>query len=108
VERAEDFEWSSARAHTAAGDFGEMLDSEWWQPRWSAGEWRTILTERRESAEELRAIREATYSGRPFGSKQFVAGLEERLGRKLELRTGGRSKEELLLERNQMSLWTAK
>ena len=108
VERAEDFEWSSARAHTATADFGKMLDGEWWQERWSAAEWRAILTERMQSAEELRAIREATYSGRPFGSKQFVAGLEERLGRKLELHAGVRSKEGLPAEGNQMSLWTAK
>lgn len=42
------------------------------------------LADRTESAAELRAIREATYSGRPFGSKPFVLALEEKLGRKLE------------------------
>jgi putative transposase len=108
VERPEDFEWSSARAHTAGADFGEMLDAEWWQLQWSAAEWRAILTDRAEAAEELRAIREATYSGRPYGSKLFVAGLEERLGRKLELRMGRRSKQEQHGGENQMSLWTAK
>ena len=53
----------------------------------------TVLLERAESEQELRAIRQATYSGRPLGSKQFIAGLEEKLGRKLEARLGGRTKE---------------
>lgn len=108
VERAEDFEWSSARAHTAGADLGEMLDAEWWQLRWSASEWRAILADRAESDDLLRTIREATYSGRPFGSKQFVTALEERLGRKLDLRADRRSKQEPHAEDNQMSLWTAK
>jgi putative transposase len=108
VERAEDFEWSSAQAHAAAADFGEMLDGEWWQLRWSAAEWRTILRDRMESAQELRTIRQATYSGRPFGSKQFVAGLEQRLGRTLEPRARPRPKQQLEGEGNQMALWIVK
>jgi putative transposase len=106
VDRAEDFEWSSARAHSAQADFGEMLDRDWWQPRWSAAEWRAILENRMAGAKELRSIREATYTGRPFGSAQFVAGLEQSLGRRLDFGRTGRSRRTDANE-NQMAFWIA-
>ncbi len=43
VERAEDFEWSSARAHVGKAERGAMLEGDWWRLRWSALEWQAIL-----------------------------------------------------------------
>ena len=40
------------------------------------------------------AIRLATYSGRPYGSGDFVRALERELGRRLERRKGGRPRKE--------------
>ena len=60
VERAEDFEWSSAGAHRGRIGAGAMLDMEWWQGRWTAENWRGVLLERAESEQELRAIRQAS------------------------------------------------
>lgn len=54
VERAEDFEWSSAGAHLGRISAGAMLDMEWWQARWAPEDWRGVLLERAESVEELR------------------------------------------------------
>jgi putative transposase len=107
VERAEDFEWPSAGAHLGRIGAGTMLDMEWWQTRWTAEDWRGVLLERAELEQELRAIRQATYSGRPLGSKQFVARLEEKLGRILEVRRGGRTKQ--IADRccDQLEFWNA-
>jgi putative transposase len=104
VERAEDFEWSSAGAHLGRNSAGAMLDMEWWQMRWTAEEWRGVL-ERTELQQELHTIRRATYTGHPLGSKQFVARLEEKLGRTLEVRAPGRPKQ--IVERcaDQLQLW---
>jgi len=53
-----------------------MLDMEWWRQRWTPEAWRAVLLDRTESEQELEAIRRATYTGRPLGSKEFIAGLE--------------------------------
>jgi putative transposase len=107
VERAEDFAWSSAGAHLGRIGGEAMLDMEWWQSRWTAENWRGVLLERAESEQELRAIRRATYTGRPLGSKQFVAGLEEKLGRILEVRPGGRAKQRADGCTDQSEFWNA-
>ena len=107
VERAEDFEWSSAGAHVGRVGGGAMLDMEWWQRRWSAEGWRGVLLERAESEQELCAIRQATYTGRPLGSKQFIAGLEKKLGRILEVRAAGRTKRNADRCTDQLEFWSA-
>ena len=90
VMSADDYEWSSAREHLGRAEWGPMLDAEWWSARWTAGEWRQVLKGGGECKRELREIREATYAGRPLGSAVFVSGVEEKLGRKLGGRAGGR------------------
>jgi hypothetical protein len=107
VERAEDFEWSSAGTHLGRVSAGAVLDMEWWQTRWTAEDWRGVLLERAELEQELSAIRQATYSGRPLGSKQFVARLEEKLGRILEVRRGGRTKQIADRCGDQLEFWNA-
>jgi putative transposase len=85
VSRAEDWPWSSVRAHLAGQDdalvtvrpvldrvphFGELL-----------------MGDRDEVFAELR---EAEGSGRPLGTPQFVTGLERLLGRPIARRAPGR------------------
>ena len=106
VERAEDFRWSSARSHMGAAEPEPWLDSAWFEARWTSEEWRAVLASRLPTEEDLRAIREATYLGRPLGSKSFIAELETKLGRKLEARPGGRPKRILDADANQLALWT--
>ena len=69
---------------------GLILDDDWWQVRWTVPEWKQTLLNLADQEHELRAIREATFTGRPFGSKEFVAALGEKLGRELGTRPGGR------------------
>jgi REP-associated tyrosine transposase len=107
VERAEDFAWSSAPSHLGRTAYVALLDREWWQSRWSPEEWQSVLMNRAESEQELRAIREATYLGRPLGSQQFVAELGRKLGRKWEPRAGVRTKQELNRHENQLAIWSA-
>jgi putative transposase len=106
VKYAGDFEWSSAPAHL--GQVGLTLDEDWWQDRWTVQEWKQMLLNRADQEQELRAIREATYTGRPLGSKEFVAALGEKLGRDLGTRSGGRPKGDLDRSANQLALWTTR
>jgi putative transposase len=108
VKYAGDFEWSSARAHLGQVTDGVTLDEEWWQARWTVQEWKPALLNLADQEHELRAIREATYTGRPFGSKEFVAALEEKLGRELGTRRGGRPKRDLDRSENQLGLWATR
>jgi len=100
---AEEFEWSSARAHLGKGTAGRMLDMEWWQQRWNPQDWQAVLHDR-ESEPALRTIREATYTGRPLGSQQFVERLQEKLGRILHARSGGAK--ERITDDDQLHFWS--
>ena len=41
------------------------------------------------AADDEKRVREATYAGMPLGNREFVAGLEQRFGRRLTLRSPG-------------------
>lgn len=83
--RAEDWPWSSARAHLAGRDDGlvkvaPLLQGE---PGWAA------FLARGLAADEAEALRTGERTGRPVGSAAFVAGLEQRTGRTLTRRKPG-------------------
>lgn len=82
VERAEDHVWSSARVHLGLEtDERGLLDLEFWRGFGGAQAWRELLLSEEEAA-VLRLLRRCTYSGRPFGSEDFLAEFEARFGRR--------------------------
>ncbi len=90
VARAEDWRWSSAAGHCGLAP-DALVTSE---PNLAAvaaehGGWSAWLSTGDEPA-ELSRVREATRTGRPLGEPGFVAGLEERLGRRLTAAPVGR------------------
>lgn len=85
--RAQDWEWSSVRAHLAARDDGlvvvqPLLDR---VPRFD-----DLLEPSDADERAFMAIRAAETTGRPLGTADFVADLERRLGRPLARRAPGR------------------
>ena len=79
VTRAEEWPWSSARAHFAGEDdalvqVAPVLDR--------YGDFAAFLGEG-EDEEEWRALRKAETTGRPLGSSGWIADLEARTGRTL-------------------------
>jgi len=83
---AEDWPWSSARAHLAGRDdalvrAGPLLEQ---APDWPAFLAGGLADDERE------ALRAGERTGRPLGSDAFVAGLEQSLGRPLARRKPGR------------------
>ena len=58
-------------------------------------------------AGRLPAVTGKAYAGRPLGSKQFIAGLEKTLGRILEVRTGGRTRQIADGCADQLQFWNA-
>ncbi len=91
VESAERWRWSSAAAHCGAAVRDAMLEMERWRERWTVAEWAQYL-EQAESAADVRALRRATYTGRPLGTSGFVAELEKLTARPLAPQKGGRPK----------------
>jgi putative transposase len=84
VSRAEDWPWSSARAHLAGVDdtlviVRPVLD------RTSC--FADLLLQDR--AEDFAALRRSEGSGRPLGTAEFVTGLERLLGRPIARRSPG-------------------
>jgi len=89
VRRAEDYEWSSARAHIS-GIKDDLLSDE---SRFNEKEMKSYREFLRGDAEEINAtIRHATSTGRPLGSEGFVEKLERILKRDLFPKKGGRPK----------------
>jgi putative transposase len=86
VARAEDWRWSSARAHLA-GDSDGLVAME--PLLGQVGNWAAFLDAGLGEAEHA-AIRAGERTGRPLGSPTFVTGLEQRLGRTLARQKPGR------------------
>jgi putative transposase len=90
VARAEDWPWSSARAHLAGRDDGvarvaPLLEA-------VGGDWAAFL-DAPGGGGERDALRLHARTGRPLGDARFVAEMEERLGRRLRpLRRGPRAR----------------
>ena len=85
VARAEDWPWSSARAHLAGADddlvrVAPVLER--------CADVAALLADGRE--EGFSALRRSEGSGRPVGTADFVADLERRLGRPIARRAPGR------------------
>ena len=88
---ADQWPWSSAAAHCNPGIADGMLEMESWQKRWTVTQWSAYLAAR-ESPAEVRALRQCTHTGRPLGTSEFVAALEQTTSRRLAARKGGRPK----------------
>ena len=85
-ERAEDWPWSSARAHLAGEDDGLVEVAPLLE---RVGDFAAFLGTQ-EDQQATRALRMAETSGRPLGDASWVAALEERTGRKLAAQKRGR------------------
>ena len=91
VESADLWRWSSAAAHCARTAPHPMLEMGRWRDRWTPTQWRQFLVEPDSSA-DVGALRHSTHTGRPLGSPEFVATLEQLTSRALAPQKGGRPK----------------
>jgi len=105
LESAENYPWSSARAHVTGSDASALLNMAEWREHYTAERWReTLRTSLDEEAFQER-LRLATMTGRPFGSGQFVEDLERSANRRLRPGRAGRPrKAEVSAEQGQLGL----
>ena len=89
VPEAWNYSRSSAAAHVADRDETGSLDLGYWAGRFRPADWQQELAGG-EDAAALDTIRRNTLSGRPAGSKEFVAGLGIVLQRRLNPGRAGR------------------
>lgn len=89
VERGDDYPWSSAREH-CLGNEEPRLDLAEWGKAFDWDRWRQLLASPLEDTVFAECIRDATRTGVPFGSEQFVLSLSRGLGRDLRRKTPGR------------------
>jgi putative transposase len=83
VRAAWDWPWSSAAAHVHGVDRMGVLDMVEWELQWGAVRWREVLAQSAADIGLIEYIREATRTGRPAASEDFVRELETRVGRRL-------------------------
>ena len=86
---AADWPWSSAALHTGGADRAGIVDCADWRDRWDPQAWRDVLAEGVESGVLLARIREATSTGRPAASDEFVRRVETAVQRLLHPRKRG-------------------
>jgi len=89
VKKAEDYPWSSAKAHVL-GIKDNVLSEESWLDERGLKSYREFLRE--EDAGIDASIRRSTSTGRPLGSERFIKKLEKILGRDIFPKKGGRPK----------------
>jgi putative transposase len=89
-----DYQWSSARAHCGLESPPPWLDTAQWSARYSPQQWQEVLAFDFRLAGDLDRLREATRTGRPFGTQQFIAELEAKLDRRLFPGKPGRPRKE--------------
>jgi putative transposase len=88
---AEEWRWSSARAHHGTGSAEVRLEMDRWSKRWTATEWQQFLAEGTTES-EVSALRQCTHTRRPLGREEFVEQLEKAMLRRLAPQKGGRPK----------------
>jgi putative transposase len=88
VRWAEEYEWSSAKAHLSEGrDRFKILDLEFWRNEGGTENWRRLIGDPVDEV-EISALRRATYAGRPFGDRDFIAALDADRAAKRALSVG--------------------
>ena len=90
VEEAEQWRWSSARAHVLGDDEFGLVDPAPWAAQYEGARWRTALRAGIADEDWQRRLEEATVRGWPVGSQSFVDGLECRLDLQLRPKRPGR------------------
>lgn len=89
VERAEDYLWSSAKAHVLRVR-DSILSSGGWLEKSEFRAYGKFLADEDKKMED--SIRKATSTGRPFGSEEFIKDLEKILERDIFPKKPGRPK----------------
>jgi putative transposase len=89
VEKAEDFPYSSARAHIA-GRADNILGEELFKD----AQMKDYIAFIRESIteEEMNRLKYSTRTGRPFGREEFIKRMEKKLDKRFILQRPGRPK----------------
>jgi putative transposase len=89
VASAEAWAWSSAAMHCGAATAEAWIALQPWAEQWDASSWTQYLAAGT-SESEVETFRRSTHTGRPLGSEEFIHELEEKTGRLLVPRKGGR------------------
>ena len=87
VQKAEDYHWSSAKAHIT-GASNELLNPDSWLAPEERHSYASFIHEENDATNDI--IRKATRTGRPFGSETFCDKLEIKLNQSLKPRMPGR------------------
>ena len=94
VREAAAWPWSSAGAHGGTAEPYDFLDMQRWSQRWTVESWRAFL-EAGETEADRTALRRSTRTGRPLGSEEFIAALEQTAQRRLAPQKGGRPRKRI-------------
>jgi putative transposase len=82
VKKAEQYAWSSARAHVTGKDRLGVLNLRDWPLSWTGSDWRQQLAAAEDEA-TLGRLRGGARSGRPLGTDSFISRLESLFNRRL-------------------------
>lgn len=85
--RAENYRWSSAKAHIKGSD-DDLLAEYCWLPLDDRARYAEFMLQEDDQADNM--LRKATCTGRPYGSEAFISKMELRLNKTLKPQKPGR------------------
>jgi len=91
AKKAEDYPWSSARAHISRTDSDCLINMDLWKQLIDTEDWRRVLRTPEEE-KEFDGLRRHTMTGRPYGTERFLRKLEQNLERRVRALPVGRPK----------------
>jgi putative transposase len=106
VASAGEWAWSSAAAHLGGRDISGFLGLTEWRDRWRPETWADALAEGLTDPALLERIREATRTGRPAGSDDFVKQAEKHSNRRPRpMQRGPKSKSVVSPDQMDLGVW---
>ena len=94
VGTAAQYPWSSAATHGTGDDSSDPLVDDWaWSELGLSKGWEERL-EVESAGRRNAALRQATFTGLPFGDARFIEEMEEQLNRRLRPKRPGRPRKE--------------
>jgi putative transposase len=105
VAKAEQWQWSSARAHLGQCQRPDWLAMRPWADNWTHEQWRTVLEHGLSEVNLRERLQKATQTGKPLGNTEFINHCEQQSGMRLRKQKPGPKRKQASLDSEPAALY---
>jgi REP-associated tyrosine transposase len=105
VAKAEDWQWSSAGTHLGRCQWPDWLAMRPWADNWTPEQWRMVVEHGMYEATLHDRLHEATQTGKPLGTAEFINDCEHRSGMLLRKQKPGPKRKRASLDSEPAALY---